>query len=247
MPSFDKALVLFCRYPYGASVKTRLAQAVGTDGAADLYAAWLRDTLAWASAPQPFDLLISLADGRYRNAFAEHFSIHPASIFAQDGKDLGARISCSFEVPFTRHYRRVAVAASDAPELSPQDVLAALVALDKYDVALIPAPDGGWSLMALGQLVDVFSGVTWSTSLVLSQTLDLARAGNWSVSLLHPIADIDDIEALEAFRTRLSGSPELRRRLPHTTRQLFGGQHPGAKRAKNDATRLCPDMGTQRT
>jgi len=228
MPFPGQALVLFCRYPYGEPVKTRLARVVGAAGAVELYAAFLRDTLAWASGPQSFDLLISLADGRYRDAFAENFGIQPEGIFAQDGNDLGARISHGFQVAFARGYRRVAVAASDAPELSPEDVLAALAALDEYDIALIPAPDGGWSLMSLRQLVDVFSDVTWSTSVVLSQTLALARAGNWNVSLLHPIADIDDVEALEALRVRLSDSPELCRRLAHTAHQLFGreGQHP---------------------
>ena len=225
MPSSDRALVLFCRHPYGGPVKTRLARAIGADGAAELYAAFLRDTLTWASAPQPFDLLIALADGRHRDGFAENFSVHPESIFAQDGNDLGARISHSFEAAFARDYRRVAVAASDAPELTAEDVQAALAALDEYNIVLIPASDGGWSLMALGQLVDVFSGVTWSTSLVLDQTLDLARGGYWSVALLRTVADIDDVEALEAFRARLSESPELCRRLPRTTYQLFGDVH----------------------
>ena len=227
-PSSDWALVLCCRYPYSACVKTRLAQALGASGAAELYAAFLRDTLAWASAPQPFDLLVSLADGHHCKLFSEDFSIQPDRIFAQDGNDLGARLSYSFEEAFKRHYQRVALAVSDAPELCLEDVQAALVALDEYDVVLAPAPDGGWSLMALRQLVDVFSSVTWSTSVVLSQTLDLARASNRRVSLLRSVADIDEVEDLEAFCARLAESPELRHRLPHTTRRLFVGepQHP---------------------
>ena len=222
MFALDQAFILCCRYPYGGLVKTRLARTMGTDGSAALYAAFLRDTLTWASAPQPFDLLVSLANGRYRDPFARDFGIHRNSIFAQEGGNLGARLSFSFETAFARGYRRVALAVSDAPDLRRQDVLAALVALDENDISLNPAPDGGWSLMALRQLVDVFSGVTWSTSAVLKQTLGLARAGNWRVSLLRPVTDIDDAGELEAFRARLSASPELRRRLPRTTSQLFG-------------------------
>jgi rSAM/selenodomain-associated transferase 1 len=226
MPSSDWALILCCRYPYSGGVKTRLAKAVGANGAAELYAAFLRDTLAWASAPQSFDLLVSLADGCHSSRFSEDFSIHLDRIFAQNGNDLGARLSQSFEEAFRRQYERVALAVSDAPELCLEDVQAALATLDQYDVVVAPAPDGGWSLMALRRHVDVFSGVTWSTSVVLSQTLDLARASNWRVSLLRPVADIDEVEDLEAFSARLAESPELRQRLPHTARQLLVGERP---------------------
>jgi rSAM/selenodomain-associated transferase 1 len=228
MPSSDWALILCCRYPHSGGVKTRLAKSVGANGAAELYAAFLRDTLAWASAPQPFDLLVSLADGRHCGRFSEDFGIQPDTIFAQSGNDLGARFRFSFEEVFKRNYQRVALAASDAPELCLADVQAALNALEEYDVVLAPAPDGGWSLMALRRLVDVFSGVTWSTSVVLNQTLDLARASNKRVFLLRPVADIDEVEDLEAFCTRLAESPELRQRLPHTARRLLVGErrHP---------------------
>ena len=222
MPRSDQSLILFCRYPYGGPVKTRLAQAIGADGTAELYAAILRDTLGWAGVQQPFDLLISLADGYYRDAFSETFGTHPDHVFAQKGNGFGARLVHSFGTAFARGYRRVAVASSDAPELCLEDVFDALAALHEHDIAVVPAPDGGWSLMALRQPVDVFSGVTWSTSVVLKQTMDLAQAGNWRVSLLRPVADIDDVDDLETFRARVFESPELRRRLPHTTRWLSG-------------------------
>ena len=219
------ALILVCRYPRGGSIKTRLAKTIGERRTKILYEAFLRDILLWADDSDEFDLLISLADGRHRIAFSEDFSVPLENIYPQPKGDFGDRLFWSLEMAFERGYHRAAVAASDAPELSHDKVVAAFIRLDDHDISIIPAPDGGYSLLALKEPIDLFHGVTWSTSLVLEETLKIARTGNWRVTQLPPVADIDHANDLEHLRGLLEKSAELRIHLPNTTRQLLGANH----------------------
>jgi rSAM/selenodomain-associated transferase 1 len=221
MPDSSRALILFCRYPYSGPVKTRLAHSIGEQGARDLYAAFLADILDWARVSPNFDLLIALDDQQFVKAFSVGFSIDPGRIFIQEIGDLGARFIHCYQVAFSQGYERAAIAASDAPELAPEDVHSALDALDAYDAAFSPAPDGGWSLLALKEVLDIFDGISWSTSVVLRQMLELARREEWKVLLLDYVADVDDQDSLHSFRERLAHSVNLQKRLPNTARQLL--------------------------
>jgi rSAM/selenodomain-associated transferase 1 len=217
------ALIFVCRYPGGGSIKTRLAKAIGEKRAINLYTAFLKDVFLWAEGSDEFDLLISLADGRHRAAFSEDFGIPLDMIYPQPQGDFGDRLFSSLKVAFERGYQQAAVAASDAPELSHDRVVAAFNGLDDHDISIIPAPDGGYSLLALKARIDLFHGVTWSTPLVLDETLKIARAGKWRVALLPPVADIDQADDLERLRGLLTRSAELRLHLPNTTSHLLGG------------------------
>lgn len=224
MQKLKCALIVMCRYPRGGLIKTRLAKTIGETRTIDLCTAFLQDIFLWADDSDEFDLLISLADGRHRVAFSEDFGIPLENIYTQPKGDLGDRLLSSLEMAFKDGFHRAAVAVSDAPELSHDEVVAAFNGLDDHDISIIPAPDGGYSLLALKERIDLFHGVTWSTSVVLGETLEIAKAGNWRVSLLPPVADIDQADDLENFRRLLKRSSELRTRLPNTTRQLLGAK-----------------------
>jgi glycosyltransferase A (GT-A) superfamily protein (DUF2064 family) len=180
------------------------------------------DVLAWASVSPSYDLQIALDGQQYVEAFSAEFSIDPERIFIQEIGDLGTRFMQCFQVAFSQGYECVALAASDAPELAPVDVHSALEALNAFDAVFNPAPDGGWSLLAMKEKLDIFDGVTWSTSAVLGQMMELARRGGWEVGLLNFVADVDDQDSLDSFRERLMRSVDLQKRLPRTTRQLLG-------------------------
>lgn len=211
-----QALVLMCRYPFGSPVKTRLAQALGSERTAQLYAAFIRDVLAWAAAAAQFELLISLAEGQHRAAFSADFDVPSDKIIVQQGQDLGQRLAHSLELVFQRGYQHAALMASDTPELNMEMVLTAFAALANADLAVIPTTDGGYSLLALQAALDVFSDIAWSTERVLAQTLALARAGGWRVAQLPTVADIDELEDLRRLYQQLEHSAALRDRLPQT-------------------------------
>ena len=220
MAAVKQALVTMARYPAGGNVKTRLAETLGSEATAVLYAAFLRDLFRWAANDREFDLLVSLADERNREVFAETFGLPAGSIFGQVGDGFSARLYHAIQTALGRGFSRAAVAASDAPELSRMDVVTAFNALDHHDLSVIPAPDGGYTFLGMKEPRDIFTGVKMSTPRVLEDTLELARAGNLTTAVMPPVPDVDDRNSLERLIDRITLDPKLKARLPHTCRIL---------------------------
>jgi glycosyltransferase A (GT-A) superfamily protein (DUF2064 family) len=116
-------------------------------------------------------------------------------------------MAAAFAEAFQRGHPRAAIIGTDAPDLARGHVEAALRALDEHDVAIAPAQDGGYVMLALREPhPEIFHGVDWSTPLVLRQTLD--RAARLRVALLPALSDLDTVDDLRR------AWPELRRAVP---------------------------------
>ena len=145
-------LAIFLKAPRRGAVKTRLVPAVGDAGAARLYRA-LAEAVVAATRPGPdgYDRLFFFTPAEAR---AEMEAWFPGQAWiAQEGADLGARMSSAFDVAFRRGARRVAIVGSDVPGLSRDDVCLALASLADHDLVLGPARDGGYYLIGLRQRV----------------------------------------------------------------------------------------------
>jgi rSAM/selenodomain-associated transferase 1 len=150
----------------------------------------------------------------------------------QRGDDLGARMAAAFEAAFERGARRAVIVGSDVPALSSEHVLRSLSLLDTHDVALGPARDGGYYLLALDRpRPGLFEGVPWSTAGVLRATIDHADGQGLRVGLLEELGDLDTPDDLlrEAPRLRplLSAWPELQRLVEQAGQagQIRRGEH----------------------
>ena len=209
------ALVVVAKYPVVGQVKTRLATIVGAETACALYHAFLEDmeerlTAAgyppfWAYTPAeaPFAGLVA-GVGR---------------CFPQQGPDLNARLRNIFRGLLGRGWQRVAIISSDTPHLPLSWLAEAYAALDKADVVLGPADDGGYSLIAMAAPHEVFAGVTMSTPRVLGETCALAKEQGLRVHLLPPTFDVDEPADLTRLVAALA-DPALRRQLPRTAALL---------------------------
>ena len=211
-------LVLFAREPAPGGVKTRLAAAIGAERAAALYEAFLAD-LAEALVSPSWESVVA-ADGaetpRLARIFAAGWSLRP-----QGDGSLGDRLARAAAGGFDAGSERVALAGSDAPTMRAADVAAALAALDAADLAAAPAPDGGFSLVALRAGTappDLFSGVRWSTELALSDLRRNAAGLGLRVALLPEIPDVDVAADLPPLRRRLARDG----RLAPATRAFLG-------------------------
>jgi uncharacterized protein len=183
-------LGLFAKPPVPGGVKTRLSPALPPALACALHAGLLRDALAtlaaseadervvwWASEPDP-------ATAAWRPAGAR-------AALQRDG-DLGARLAHAFAVMLAAPGDRAVVVGSDAPALDAALVRAAFDALADHDVALAPARDGGYSLIALAAPAPaLFEGVAWSTAHVFGDTLARAAAAGLRTATLAPLDDLD--------------------------------------------------------
>lgn len=206
-------LLVFLKRPRAGEVKTRLAAALGAEPAAELYRILAEEEVR-RTAP---------AAGEYQRLFfhappearAEMEAWFPDETWiAQRGADLGARMAAAFDEAFRRGARRAAIIGSDVPWVERADVLRALDALADHDVAIGPAHDGGYYLLALDRpRPELFQGVAWSTPHVLAATLERARALGLRVRLLEALVDIDTLDDVRAAWPRLEALVRGRRAL----------------------------------
>jgi hypothetical protein len=86
---------------------------------------------------------------------------------------------------------------TDCPELTAADIHQAFEALKTHDLGLGPSADGGYWLIAMRQMIELFSGVSWGGPDVLSDTLSLAGRAGASTALLDVHRDIDTPDDLK--------------------------------------------------
>ena len=92
------------------------------------------------------------------------------------------------------------VIGSDCPSIKVADISDAHKALEKHDVVIGPAVDGGYWLIGFQAPCPVlFDDIEWSLDNVLKETLARSEKAGLSVYLLRELADVDTAEDWEAF------------------------------------------------
>jgi rSAM/selenodomain-associated transferase 1 len=185
-------LIVFTRSPRRGAVKTRLIPLLGADGAADLHAALLDHTLKTARAVGAEKLELHAAEiDDDLSARAERYG---ATLFQQCCGDLGERMQYAFTRALAvDRCSAVVLIGSDCAVLSELHLAHAFDALrEGCDAVLGPAEDGGYVLIGLTRAApEVFSGIDWGTSSVMTQTrVRLQRLG-WTWHELETLWDID--------------------------------------------------------
>ena len=171
-------VAVFAKAPVPGSVKTRLAALLGEDGAAGLHAGLVRHALATAVASGVGEVELWCAPDERHEFFERCAADFGTRLRVQSGPDLGSRMSAAFDDAFARGSGLVLI-GSDCPALAPSDLSAAAAALSSHDVAIAPAEDGGYVLVAMARPVPkIFEDVAWGTAAVMRQTRErLARTG----------------------------------------------------------------------
>ncbi len=198
-----RRLIVMTRIPEAGRVKTRLIPALGPEGAAALHAALLRRTLHLAnlhSQQSAVDLEVHFTGGTTTSA--DRFPIERVGNWReQQGADLGERMHRAIETACVEGARHVLVIGTDCPDLSLEVLSDAWKQLERYDVVLGPAADGGYYLIGMNRPNDgLFQGVDWGSERVFSQTQQRCRDWGLSVGLLSTLTDIDEAENLVSCR-----------------------------------------------
>jgi rSAM/selenodomain-associated transferase 1 len=204
-----RILGVFAKWPKPGSVKTRLAAETSADYAAMVARACWLDTMALAKSLSAAHWL-AYAPADAGPAFAEEAV--GWSLVPQSAGDLGERMRSFFADRFAEGADEVVLIGTDSPNLPAAYLEQAFTALERVDVVLGPAFDGGYYLIGLSRPApDLFGpGIAWSTATVLGATVD--RLGGRSLALLPPWYDIDtlaDWRALHghAAALRAAGEP----------------------------------------
>jgi glycosyltransferase A (GT-A) superfamily protein (DUF2064 family) len=94
---------------------------------------------------------------------------------------------------------------SDLLTLESKDIEAAYDLLDKNEVVLGPAEDGGYYLLGLKAIPNgIFENKNWGTNTVLSDTLtDLSNTKTAFIKMKNDIDTIEDIKNIPEFQKYL--------------------------------------------
>ncbi len=214
-PEPARLLLIMAKAPRPGAVKTRLCPPLTPGLAADLYRAFLRDTLALARALP--DTAVGVVHPPSTDDWPLRALLPPGVLlWPQEAGGLGSGLDGAFAGAFARGYRRVVVMSSDSPTLPVAALEEAFAALDAHDVVLGPTDDGGYYLIGLDRpRPRLFEAITWSTAAVYAQTLERAAESGLRVHATTPWHDVDTVADLAALAAHCAAGAA-----PHTAELL---------------------------
>lgn len=202
------ALAVVAKAPRAGEVKTRLAPALTVGEAASLAGCLLADVAAnvaeVAARTDAYGVLVfspAGAEAAFEGLLPDGFGM-----LAQRGAGLGERLVNACEDLFARGCGALCLINADGPTLPPAYLERAVNALKLPGerIVLGPAEDGGYYLVGLSRPnPHLFDAIEWSTSSVLSQTLERAAAVGLEVEMLPAWYDVDDPASLRRLRDEL--------------------------------------------
>ncbi|MEJ2296063.1 MAG: TIGR04282 family arsenosugar biosynthesis glycosyltransferase [Candidatus Lokiarchaeota archaeon] len=188
-----RAVIILIRNPVLGCVKTRLAADIGDHNALKIYISLLNYTRNITTCTNSSRLLfysdfINFSDEWDNQTYEKHL---------QSGKDFGEKMLNAFKVALAQHQLAVII-GSDCFELTSELITLAFQKLESFDAVLGPAKDGGYYLLGLQKVYpQLFKNKRWSSSSVLSDTINTLKDLNLTYYLLPTLTDIDTIHDLK--------------------------------------------------
>lgn len=185
-----KALIIFVKNPEKGKVKTRLAKDVGEEKALKVY----NDLLVFSKSLIYSEL----------SSYVFHSPALLKELFWGDSNnklqvngDLGVKMSSAISEVLSDGNESVIVIGSDCFEISQSHIKQAFKALEKNDLVLGPAKDGGYYLVGMNKLqTAIFENMPWSQPSLMDETLKKADELKLKYELLEELSDVDYVTDL---------------------------------------------------
>ena len=205
----DGVAYVVAKAPRPGVSKTRLCPPLTPDQASHLAAAFLRDTLSNVTLAGLSARIV--CQGMTEQQELRRLAGPLTRVSIQSGAGLGDALDGAFREGLADGFAAVAVLGADSPTLPVLVIREAFAALTDNDVALGPAEDGGYYLLAARRAHPwLFHDMPWSTDRVASETVRRCRALGLRTHVLPAWYDVDDAASLAILRMDL-------RRLPMST------------------------------
>ena len=215
VPTESRAcLIVFAKTPVRGKVKTRMRPFLSEEDCLRLHCLLLR---LWMGRLRDWDLgqmhkalfLTPLGAGRHDPDLV--LDAPPGVIVeTQQGSDLGDRLSRAFNHKWNEGFRKIVFIGTDSPALRREDLHAAFKGLDESEVVLGPATDGGYYLIGFSACLPVlFSRISWGTSQVFRETVQLLETNAIRWQCLRESFDLDTFEDLVTFHRLSKESPTV--------------------------------------
>jgi rSAM/selenodomain-associated transferase 1 len=187
-------IAIFAKAPQPGLAKTRLAPALGAEGAAALAWRLLDHAVAQAVAAGLGPVTVWATPDASHPAFTRLRTRWGVRLAVQGNGDLGARMAAAFEQTLADDPSTpVLLMGTDAPLLDAAALQQAAAAVRGRPAVFVPALDGGYALVGLrAPLPALFSGMVWSTPQVMADTRQRLAAAGVAHTELPAVADIDE-------------------------------------------------------
>lgn len=205
-----RILILSKAGPPGTA-KTRLIPALGPAGAHAVHEAMARAVVTQASAwsGEPVHLALAPLPATLPDWAAG------TRVLPQGAGDLGARLTRLTQQLFSEAATPLIILGTDAPDLPPDRLDLAAMALANGQAAICPSRDGGYNLIGLptAAATALFDGIEWGTPAVTAQTRRAARRAGLRLFETAGWEDVDDLAGLRRMAARIAtrDAPALRR------------------------------------
>jgi rSAM/selenodomain-associated transferase 1 len=183
----ENTLIIFVKNPIPGTVKTRIAQTVGNERAAEVYRHLLRHT-------QEITRQLTCHRVVYYGDFVNPDDGWNGYVKRlQSGQNLGERMLIAFREQFEQEASRAVIIGSDCLAITHDHIERAFSSLDEADVVIGPALDGGYYLLGMKQLHPfLFQNMPWSQP-ELQQLTELALLQHdLTFERLDELSDIDE-------------------------------------------------------
>jgi glycosyltransferase A (GT-A) superfamily protein (DUF2064 family) len=192
-------LLVVAKAPVPGEAKTRVADTIGDDAAADLAAAALLDTVDTAVA-SGLRIVVALTGDLTRAVRAAEIdgALRRAHVVRQVGDSFGARLARAHLDADAGH--GVIQVGTDSPQMRVGDLLEAVDRLGDHASVIGPAADGGWWLLGVRRGSDAsgLPSVAMSTPFTGQDTRDVLPEPTASLRVLRDVDTWDDARAVAA-------------------------------------------------
>ncbi len=172
-------------------VKTRLAREVGPEKALAAHQELTTITLKAARRVRGAELVVCFTPAEHEQAMRVWLG-DDLRYEAQTGADLGARMAAAIHARLNEGAERVVVIGTDCPGLQSRTIDGAFEALERVQLVVGPATDGGYYLIGMRtDHAELFTGIPWSSDRTLAATLAAARTLGLTMDLLDIMWDVD--------------------------------------------------------
>ena len=195
------AIIVMAKRPQLGKCKTRLAKGIGEEHAFEAYKILLSNTLKQVEDSHlPVFLFLT---GKGVLDVPGRFEIRD-----QTQGDLGVRMKDAFQCVFDQGFDQAIMMGTDCYELSTDHIAEAKNKLENdADIVLGPSEDGGYYLIGMNGMHEMFEGIDWSTPQVFEQSLKKIEEQQLTLATLEELNDIDTLEDLRrsTLRPNLQG------------------------------------------
>ncbi len=200
------ALAVFAKQPVAGRVKTRLQTLLNAAGAAEMYRAFLVDSVhQYISLDSEIYLYL---DGHSADQSIVR-DLPDVDVRYQLGADLAERMRNASLDMFAAGHERCAIIGTDHPSLPLPFIEQAFNSLmDPMSITIGPSEDGGYYLVGMNDFFpDLFDGMTFSHERVFGDTLERAAATSASITVLPVWYDVDTPDQLPRLYADLLADP----------------------------------------